>query len=297
MSKIMTFAPTRFKDARRALLYLLPTLIVVVGVVYIGIGYNAWISLLDWNGVSSDPQFIGLDNYQRILGDPIFWSALIHVGIFGVIVIVVQIVLGLAMAILISGPIFGGAIYKVIIFMPVVLAPAAIAIAFRQFFAANGLFNDILNFVGLGFLAHPWLADPNTALYALALINIWQWTGFSFILYQSALSQLDQNLFEAAQLDGASTWRMVRDIVVPQLRGTHFTLVLVGIIGALKTFDIVYLTTGGGPARSTEFLTTYIFEQTVQQFDAGYAAALSLVLLLLALALTRVQMSAAWRSR
>lgn len=277
---------------RTAYLYVLPALIVVVGIVYVGIGYNGWVSTLDWNGISPDPEQIGFGNYIEIAADPIFWAAVGHVAIFGVVVIAVQMILGLAMAIILNGPVFGRGVYKVLIFMPVVLAPAAISIAFRQFFGIDGLFNTILRAVGLDALAQPWLANPDTALYALAVINIWQWTGFSFILYQAAMSQLDQHLFEAAQIDGANDARIIRSIVIPQLRGTHLTLILVGVIGALKTFDIVYLTTGGGPGRSTEFLTTYIYKQTVEQFNTGYAAALSMVLLVLALLLTWVQTSA-----
>ena len=292
MATPRTTRGSRTVRQRTAYLYILPALIVVVGIIYIGVGYNGWVSTLDWNGISPDPEQIGLGNYIAIAQDPIFWGSLGHVAVFGVIVIIVQMVLGLAMALLLNGPVIGRGVYKVLIFMPVVIAPAAISIAFRQFFAVDGVFNGILRFFGLDVLTQPWLADPATALYALAVINIWQWTGFSFILYQAALSQLDQNLFEAAQIDGASDWRIVRSIVVPQLSGTHFTLALVGVIGALKTFDIVYLTTGGGPGRSTEFLTTYIYKQTVEQFHTGYAAALSMVLLVLALALTGVQMSA-----
>lgn len=276
---------------RAAYLYILPALIVVVGIVYLGIGYNGWVSTLDWNGISPDPEQIGFGNYVAIAQDPIFWGAVGHVAVFGGIVIVVQMVLGLAMAIILNGPVFGRGVYKVLIFMPVVLAPAAISIAFRQFFSADGMFNTILRSIGLDSLTQAWLANPETALYCLAIINIWQWTGFSFVLYQASMSQLDQHLFEAAQLDGASDGRIVRSIVIPQLRGTHLTLILVGIIGALKTFDIVYLTTGGGPGRSTEFLTTYIYKQAVEQFNTGYAAALSMVLLVLALLLTLVQTS------
>ncbi|MFT4221234.1 MAG: sugar ABC transporter permease [Microbacterium sp.] len=288
--------PPRTRNRRRtqrsAYLYILPALIVVVGIVYLGIGYNGWLSTLDWNGISPNPERVGFGNYLEIAADPIFWTAVGNVAVFGVIVIVVQMALGLAMALLLNGAVRGRGIYKVVMFMPVVLAPAAISTAFRQFYAENGIFNDILRFVGLESVSQAWLANPSTALYAIAVINIWQWTGFSFILYQAALSQLDENMFEAAQIDGASDWRIVRSIVIPQLRGTHATLALTGVIGALKTFDIVYLTTGGGPGRSTEFLTTYIYKQTVEQFHSGYAAALSMVLLVLALTLTVVQMRA-----
>jgi raffinose/stachyose/melibiose transport system permease protein len=270
-------------------LYILPGLILVVGIIYVGIGYTGWASTLDWDGIGT-PVEIGLSNFAQIAGDPIFWATLGHMVIFGIITIFVQMVLGLVMAIVLSGSaVWGKPVYKVIVFIPVVLAPAVIATAFREIFAADGQFNQLLHFLGLGVLEHPWLADPRFALYALVAIQIWEWTGFSFILYQAAITQVDPVLFEAAQIDGAGNGKILRWILIPQLKGTHATLVLLGTIGLLKTFDIVYLTTGGGPAGTTQFLATYIYQETIDQFHAGYASALSIVLLLLSVALTLVQ--------
>lgn len=273
-----------------AYLYLLPALMVIVGITYFGIGYNVWASTVDWNGVDPNPEQVGLGNFVEIAGDAIFWGSLSHVAVFGAITVIVQMVLGLALALVFSGPIIGRSVYKALVFIPVVLAPAAISTAFRQFLTPDGQVNQTLEALGLGWMAQAWIADPRFALYALAGVNIFQWTGFSFILYQAALSQIDPNHLEAAQLDGAGTWRTIRHIIVPQLRSTHMTLALTGVIGSLKTFDIVYLITGGGPGRATEFLTTYIYKQSITQFHVGYGAALSLVMLVLALLLTLVQM-------
>jgi raffinose/stachyose/melibiose transport system permease protein len=274
-----------------AYLYVLPALMLIVGIIYFGIGYNVWLSTLDWNGVAPDPKQVGAGNFAAIVADQTFWSSLAHVAIFCVITVIVQMVVGLVLALIFSGPIVGRTVYKVLVFIPVVLAPAAISAAFRQFFTPNGQVNQVLEAVGLGFLRQSWVADPQFALYALAAVNIFQWTGFSFMLYQAALAQIDANHLEAAQLDGAGTFRTIWHIVVPQLSPTHMTLALTGVIGSLKTFDIVYLITGGGPGKATEFLTTYIYKQAIQQFHVGYGAALSLILVGLALLLTIVQMN------
>ncbi|MET4703316.1 raffinose/stachyose/melibiose transport system permease protein [Frigoribacterium sp. UYMn621] len=274
-------------------LYLLPALILIVGVIYVGVGYTGWVSTLEWNGIDDSPKQVGLGNYVKIAADPVFWGAVGHVAVFGVIAILVQMVLGLVMATFLSGDsVFGRPVYKVLIFIPVILAPAAVGTAFREILAPDGQFNQLLQNLGLSGAHTAWLADPNTALFSLAAINIWQWTGFSFLLYQAAIAQIDHNLFEAASIDGASNLKSFRYILLPQLKGTHATLALTGCIGALKTFDIVYLTTGGGPGRSTEFLTTYIYKQVIEQYHAGYSAALSIVLLVLALILTSVQIRA-----
>lgn len=280
----------RRRSRLTAYLYLLPALIVIVGVTYFGIGYNAWVSSLNWNGVDPQPTLVGVQNFARIVQDSIFWSSLSHFAVFAVITVLVQMVVGLALALVFSGPILGRSVYKALVFIPVVLAPSAVSTAFRQFLRPDGQVNHVLDAIGLGSLGQAWIADPKFALYALAGVNIFQWTGFSFILYQAALSQIDPHNLEAAQIDGAGTWRTIRYIVVPQLRATHMTLTLTGVIGALKTFDIVYLITGGGPGRSTEFLTTYIYKESIMQFHVGYGAALSVVLLILALLLTLVQL-------
>lgn len=274
-------------------LYILPALLLVVGVIYVGIGYTGWVSTLNWNGIDASGQQVGFGNYIAAAQDPVLWQALGHVAIFGVLSIIIQMVLGMIMAILLtSNAVFARPIYKVILFLPVVLAPAAVATAFRGILAPDGQFNALLQSLGVPSANAAWLADPHFALYSIAAINIWQWTGFSFLLYQAAISQIDQTLFEAAAIDGAGTFKVVRYILLPQLRGTTATLALTGCIGALKTFDIVYLTTGGGPGRSTEFLTTYIYKEVIEQYHAGYSAALSIILLVLALVLTTVQIRA-----
>lgn len=273
-------------------LYVLPAVLLVVGVVYAGVGYNGWVSTLDWNGIAPTHRSAGIGQYVKALQDPIVWSAIWHTLVFAIITISVQMVLGLLMALLLSGGVRAAGVYRVLMFIPVVMAPAAVSTAFREILQPDGAFNGVLETVGLGSLGQAWLADANWALLAIAGVNIWQWTGFSFILYQAALAQVDRDAIEAAQMDGASPWRIVRSIVIPQLTGTHATLAVIGLIGALKTFDLVFLTTGGGPSRSTEFLTTYIYEQTVERFNAGYGAALSMILLIVAMALTVVQMAA-----
>lgn len=280
---------SRRRSQLTAYLYLLPALMIIIGITYFSVFYNAWVSTLDWNGIDLNPDQVGGANYLKIARDPIFWTSVSHVAVFGVVTVIVQMVAGLGLALVLGGPIVGRGVYKALVFIPVVLAPAAISTAFRQFLRPDGQVNDVLQGIGLASMQQAWIADPKFALYALAAVNIFQWTGFSFMLYQAALSQIDQNHLEAAQLDGAGTWRTIRHIVIPQLRPTHLTLALTGVIGSLKTFDIVFLITGGGPGRSTEFLTTYIYKQSIMQFHVGYGAALSVVMLLLALILTLVQ--------
>ncbi|WP_203567654.1 carbohydrate ABC transporter permease [Aestuariimicrobium ganziense] len=273
------------------LLYLLPALLLVLGIVYAGIGYTGWTSFYQWDGLSPTKKFVGWGNYQRMLDDKVLWRALRHVGIFAVLTIFLQMAIGLGMAMLLRrGLVAGAAVYKAIMFIPVVMAPAVVATVFRDIMNPDGWMQSRMAENGLGALVHPWLADPKTALYGIVAINIWQWTGFSFVLYQAALAQVDEGLFEAASIDGASALQQLWYVLLPQLRTAHLTLIMTGCIGSLKTFDIVLLTTGGGPGRASEFLTTYIYKQAVVQFRAGYSAALSVLMLVVAVTITVIQM-------
>lgn len=265
--------------------YLLPALVLVGGVIYYSVGYTIWLSLLNWDGISPTTTFVGLGNYREAFADPVVWQTLKHSLIFSV-VILIQMALGLVAATLLHSRVRGRSIYKVVIFLPTVLATAVMAPVFRQIFAADGQFNSVLGALGLHSLEQSWLGNPRLALFTLMAINVWQWTGLSFILYFAGLAQIDPQIYEAARLDGAGNLRILTRIIVPILRGTHVTLLILGVMGVLKTFDLVYLVTSGGPAHSTELLPTYIYESTIERFHAGYGAALSVILLVLSLVFT-----------
>lgn len=268
--------------------WILPALVLSSGIVYFCIGYNGWVSLLDWNGVSPIQTFVGLDNYGRALSDPVFWGALQHTVTYFVVTFAVQTVLGVVFAVLLHSRVRLAGLYKVIIFIPVVLAPAIMAPVFRIMFAGDGPVNGFLSAVGLDFLAQPWLAQSSTALGVLMIMQIWNTTGFSFILLYAAISQVDQDVIEAARLDGAGNIRVIWSIVIPSVRGTIVALSMLSAIGTLKLFDIPFLVTTGGPNFATEFLGTYIYRQAVPLGDVGYASALSMILLALALGMAIV---------
>jgi ABC-type sugar transport system permease subunit len=263
--------------------WILPAFIFVVGIIYYCIGYTGYISTLNWDGVSPSPQHVGFGNYSQLFQDPVFWDAIRHTVYFFVVTFCVQTALGFTFAALLHSKVKFPNLYKVIIFIPVVIAPATMAPIFRQIFSANGQFNTILHDVGLGFLAHPWLAQSTTALPVIMAITIWEWTGVTFILYFAAMTQIDREVIEAARLDGASNFMVLRRIVWPSARGTTIALGMLSVIGALKLFDVPYLVTLGGPNYATEFLGTFIYRVSIPQAEVGYGAALSIMLLILAL--------------
>ena len=268
--------------------WILPALILCVGILYYCIWYTAVISTWNWDGLDPDPREVGARNYVRISEDPIFWRTIRHTAVFFVVTFVVQTALGFIFAVLLHSKVRLAVFYKVIVFIPVVLAPAITAPVFRRLFAPDGQFNALLEFVGLGFLAQPWIGQESTALPVIMAITVWHWTGITFVLYFAAMGQIDPSVLEAARIDGAGNFRTLVNIIWPGVRGTTLAMAILSAIGALKTFDVPYLVTVGGPNYATEFLGTYIYRQTIPLSHVGYGAALSIILLVLALVMALI---------
>lgn len=269
-------------------LWLVPALALSVGLIYYSVGYTGYMSTLDWDGVSPASRSVGAQNYVDALRDPIFWTAIRNTVVFFVFSFAIQTALGILFAAIMHSKIKLAVLYKIVIFLPVVLAPSIMAPVFRQIFSANGQVNQFLEAIGLGFLAHPWLADSATALPILMVVTIWHHTGLTFILYFAAMGQIEPEVMEAARIDGAGNLRALWSIVLPGVRGTTVAIFILSIIGALKTFDIPYLVTLGGPNYATEFLGTLIYRESIPLANAGYGAAISIILLVLALGLAMI---------
>ncbi|MGT2425503.1 carbohydrate ABC transporter permease [Amnibacterium kyonggiense] len=278
-----TRSPRRRLRRPAGLPWILPALVVSVGLLYYCIFYTGYISTLDWDGTSPLQQSVGLANYAKLLNDPVFWGSLEHTVVFFVVSLVVQVVLGIVFACLLHSRLYLKTLYKVLIFIPVVLATATVAPVFRQIYAPDGTLNGVLGAVGLGGLAQTWLSDPTIALLIVISVQIWQSTGVVFVLYFAAIGQIEPEIVEAARLDGAGDLRIIRSIVWPGVRGTTIAIAILTAIGSLKTFDIPFLVTGGGPSYGTEFLGTEIYRVSITFAQVGYGATLSVVLLVLAL--------------
>jgi raffinose/stachyose/melibiose transport system permease protein len=263
--------------------WILPAFVFVVGFLYYCIIETGYLSTLDWDGTSPTPTPVGMRNYVDIFHDPVFWLALWHTLVFFLVTFTVQTAVGFVFAALFHSKIKLSPLYKIIVFTPVVIAPATMAPTFRQIFAADGQFNWALQHIGLGFVTQPWLAQTSTAMPVMMFITVWEFTGLTFVLYYAAMGQVDPEVVEAARVDGAGNVRVLVSIVWPGVRGTTVALAMLSVIGALKTFDIPYLLTIGGPNYATEFLGTYIYRISIRQGHVGYGAALSVMLLILAL--------------
>lgn len=270
-------------------LFILPALILYLIFVGIPVVQVALYSLFAWDS-GTVKGFAGMGNYARLFTDHVFWAALGHNVIWVILTLSFPLGIGLFLAAVLAetGPNLRralGAIYFIPRTIPLVVSGIIWGWIYNPIF---GLLNWLLKSVGLGGYAGAWLAESNTALVSLNVVGAWTFFGFCVIIYLSAMQSVDPALHEAAEVDGASWWQRFRLITVPVLRSTTLFLGLYAAIEAMRFFDLVWVTTSGGPGYATEILTTQIYRSFFLIGDFGYASALSVVLLVIVLSIGTV---------
>lgn len=278
------------KTDKIAYLYILPLLVLSFALVYYCIIDTVVVSFTDWDGMSDSFTFIGLKNYTKMLADKTFWTSVVNNIIFFVGTVFVQAFVGFVLAVLLKKKLFGSNVFKAIYFLPIAMATSIITAIFRIIMdPTNGSLNQFLRAIHLGGLAQNWLGDPKIALFSVIIVNIFQWMGFSMITYYAALMSLPDDVYEAAKIDGAGFWRTTFSVTLPMVKGTTNVLIILGIVGSLKTFDLVKLLTGGGPGRSTTVMNTYLYEKAFNDFNAGGAASIGVAILVIAMIMSFLQ--------
>ena len=258
---------------------------------------SIWFSLCDYS-VLSEPVFLGAQNYVDLWNDPVFWKALRNTVIFAAVAIPLSTFLSIGLAVLLNQPIAGQGIYRTIFFLPSLVPAISLAILWQWMLngpmgLVNNLIRPFLNIinavVGSHLQAPDWLNDPNFALWGLILTGLWG-TGQAVVIYLAGLQEVPAELYEAAELDGTNAWQRFLHITLPMLSPVIFFNVLMSIIGALQTFAVPYILTGGGdgPGRSLLFLATYIYQNAFDYWNMGYASALALCLFVLIIGLSLV---------
>ena len=267
-----------------AYLFVAPaTILFLVFIVY-GIAYNLYNSVQGQTFYGTT-MYVGLHHFASMLQDPIFWSALRNNGLWFVITVGIQTVLGIILALLIDLGLLGTRFVKTVIFAPVVLSPVVVGLIWSHIYDPyQGLI------AGFWHGSPDWLGSPQMALISVALVNIWQWTGFSMLLSLAAVQDIPRELREATAIDGASYWETARYVILPLLTPATSTLLILGLIGSLQTFTLVFVMTRGGPGNASQVLGTYIYQKTFLDGNFGYGSALSVVLLLITLVLTVLQL-------
>ncbi len=220
--------------------------------------------------------------YVKALHDPVFLRAASHNGVFVVLSLVIQLPLGLALALLLNRRIRGRAVLRAICFAPYVLSEVVTAVAWLLILQPDGAVDRLMTAVGLGGYVQLWLADPDLVVYTLFAVITWKYLGFAIILFLAGLQGIPRELVEAATIDGASAWQRTRHIVLPLLGPTIRIWVFLSVIGSLQLFDLVWIMTSGGPANSSATMATYIIERGFARSQFGYASAASMILFVIA---------------
>ncbi len=262
--------------------FLVPALLLFAVFVVYPIIYNVQASTLKWDGVNAGT-FVGLANYSQLMADPIFHRALINSALWIPLTIIPQGVMGFLLAVALNQKLRGSTIYRALFFIPAILSPVVVGIVWQRIMDPfNGVLTQIGQATGIEFLTNNYLSDPSTAIFAVIFVNVWMWTGFSMLFYLAGLQLIDPSVLEAARIDGASGVQTLARITFPLLKSTTLSLILLGVIGSLKTFELVYVMTEGGPNHASEMLPTFAFLEAFRLQNVGYASTISMVLLVIA---------------
>jgi raffinose/stachyose/melibiose transport system permease protein len=263
-------------------LFLLPAIVLYLTFVVFPIVQSARYSLYDWNGLEPLTNFIGVDNFRRAFEDGLFRDAMKHNVVIIVLSLLLQIPFALGLALLLNVKLPGRALLRTLFFAPYILSEVVTGVVWRQILRPNGLVDQGLTAIGAEGLIHEWVGDPDVVLYSLFFVISWKYFGFHMILLLAGLQQIPKELSEAAMIDGASAWQRFRHVTLPLLGPTIRVSVFLSIIGALQLFDLVWVTTKGGPIGASSTMATYLYEQFRRSLF-GYASAVSIVIFAISL--------------
>ena len=232
--------------------------------------------------------FTGLANYQRLLGDPVFWRSALNTLLFTVIVTPLSMGLGLGAAVLMNSVLPARKVFRSILILPMAISGIATALIGVLLFDENsGLIDKIIRAMGLPGV--PWQSDGTAAFLSIVLITVWSRVGFNMLIYLAGLQAIGPEIYEAGRLDGAGGWQRFRLLTAPLVGPSTFFLLILNVIYSFQVFELVFVMTGGGPGNATSVIVTYAYDQGFVSRDQGYATAIGVVLLLMMLAFTVVR--------
>ncbi len=249
-------------------------------------------SLFEWDGISITKQFVGLGNYWSILAhDPVFWTSFWQAGYITLLALTFQNALALVLAIAVNRNLTGSGVYRTLFFLPPILSEIVVGLIWFWLYDGNfGIFNALLTQLGLGAWTRPWLADPKTALTAVAIIHMWKGFGWGFVMFLAGLQTIPEELYEAARVDGANAWERFWRITIPLLLPVCVVVSILTILGTMQIFGLIIATTTGGPGYHTEVPITRIFHSMLGSSRFGYACAQGIIFGLILLFFSLLQM-------
>lgn len=274
-------------------LFLAPALFFFTLYIIAPIPVSFYYSLFNWDGIGSRT-FIGSRNWIELLRDPVFWRALQNNVILVTISILVQLPMGIALALLLTSGYRFTRLLKTVYFLPYLMSSVAIGMLWRYVYEPNfGLLNMFLEAIGRYDWIQDWLGDPNVVLYSVINAVNWQFIPFYMILFMAALVGIPDELYEAATIDGASKWKTFWAITLPLLWPTVVNAAVLSLVGSLKYFDLIHVLSGGGPNHASELLATYMYKRSFQHFRMGYGSTIAVALFTIGFILSMVFVRAA----
>jgi multiple sugar transport system permease protein len=275
-------------EAIAAWIFLTPALILLAVFIIWPIAYLFYLSFTAGSFTSTGTYLVGFKNYWRLLLNSDFWQVIGNTVYFAIATVIPSLILPLGLAVLLNRSLAFRGILRSAYFLPAIISLVAAGLGFRWLFQASGPVNTLLG--ALGIAPIPWLGDTFWAMPVLILLSIWKQLGFNMVVFLAGLQAIPPSRYEAAELDGANGWQQFWHITIPGLRPTLIFVIITTVIFSLRSFEPVYVMTGGGPLNSTNLLVYYIYQEAFGQFDFGYAAAGATVLLAVTLVLVYLQL-------
>lgn len=235
-----------------------------------------------WDGVGPW-RYVGFKNFVRMFREPLFYHSLRNTVILTIVTTFGEMAIGFTAAVLIDLEIRGWKEYRFIFYLPVLLSQIAVGLLWTKIYAEYGLINSVLGVLHLENLQNVWLGDPNSALWAICLIFMWQFGGWHMLFFLAGMQGIDPQIYESAKIDGASILRRIFSITIPLLKNVFFIIIVLSLIMGFKAFDMIYVMTGGGPVEATEVMTTFLYTQAFDVRRFGYASVLAVVMVLIAI--------------
>ena len=285
----------RIKKLVKVLFFTLPAMIPMAVFWIYPILKSGWLSFTDWDYMTPEYNYVGVENYTSVLTNSGFWSAFKTTVLFAIGTIIPIIILGLFVALLLGNELKGKSIYRFLVFSPWVTPTVAISIVWSWIFEPKGgIANQILSTLGLPELQ--WINSSETALLSVIIVTVWKAVGYSAIFYLTAIDKIPRDRYEAASLDGAGFWKKLFYITLPGVSPTTFFLCIITMVDALKAYDQIQILTQGGPAGSTRTLTYLFYQLGFEQFKMGQASAVAIIIVAITVALsyTQFRLSKRW---
>jgi raffinose/stachyose/melibiose transport system permease protein len=260
-------------------LYLLPALVAFTAFVLVPLGRSVWLSFYDWDGVTAGT-WAGLDNYAELASEEALRGAFAHALVLLFFYALLPVGIGLLLAGLVArARVRGLALFRTVLFLPQVIALVVVAVMWRMVYdPGSGALNELLRTFGLGSLAQSWLGDFDLALPAVGVVGTWVWFGLAMVLLMAGVQKIPASLYDAARVDGAGMVREFLAVTLPALRGEIAVALTLTTIAALRNFDLIYITTKGGPGDATSVPAFQVYDRAFQTGEVGSAAAIGIAL-------------------